>query len=321
MLTLNGEYQYWCFNGLGYSRNGEICINPSRYVIVDADSGTAATVDAAWDVAGVLRFVEGLGATVTAALYTHRHEDHVGGRSPTSGSLRAGAMDMASAGATVFCMDADADSVEQSTETVVTRLVDGGIVPLGAHTITAIATPTHTPTKWCFLAGTAGGTVESEVVFTGDTLFVGGFGRMSLEAGTGDVGAMFSSLARLAQLGGGTAVLAGHHFGAQRISNIGDEMRHNAAYRCATAAQLAALAGIAPGGPIRMNPAAGSAVTSSILDGLDFSGVLVPNALANAPPVLVLQPDGRGSTPAPRYDSRRVLLRRPQRFPCSGHGD
>eukprot|EP01046_Picozoa_sp_COSAG06_P040404 COSAG06_NODE_4887_length_3882_cov_2.847740_1_plen_40_part_10 len=40
---------------------------------------------------------------------------------------------------------------------------------------------------------------------------------MSIEAGTGDVSAMFNSLGRLAQLPSGTAVLAGHHFGAQRI--------------------------------------------------------------------------------------------------------
>jgi glyoxylase-like metal-dependent hydrolase (beta-lactamase superfamily II) len=141
------------------------------YVIHDAETGEAATVDAAWDTDGILRFVASLGASVTAALYTHRHEDHVGGRSPRSGNLRAGAVNMAAAGATVYCMDADADSVERSTEALVTRLADGGTVQLGAHTITAIATPGHTPGSCCYLAGTAGGTLESEVVFTGDTLF------------------------------------------------------------------------------------------------------------------------------------------------------
>ena len=251
------------------------------YVIVDDETRTAATVDAAWDVEGVLKFATALGATVTTALYTHRHEDHVGGRSPRSGHLRAGAANMATAGATVYCMDADAESVERSAETAVTRLSDGSTVVLGTHAITAIATPGHTPGSCCYLVGTGGGTVESEVVFTGDTLFVGGFGRMSVEQGTGDVNAMFSSLARLARLPPGTAVLAGHHFGAQRITNIGDEVRHNAAYRCTSAVQLAALAGIvpppAPAGPIRLNPTTGSAGSSQQeLAGLDFSGCVVP---------------------------------------------
>ena len=255
------------------------------YVIVDTSSTppVAATVDAAWDTAGIIRFAEEwLSATVTVALYTHRHEDHVGGRSPTSGNLRAGARDMAAAGATVYCMDADADSVERSTEIEVTRLADGGTVQLGAHHISAISTPGHTPGSCCYTVGTAGGAVESEVVFTGDTLFVGGFGRMSVEAGTGDVTAMFASLARLAQLPEGTAVLAGHNFGAQRISTIGDESRHNAAYRCGTVEQLAALAGMAPmeaGGPIKMNPVVGGPSPRSVLEGLDFSGCVLPEPI------------------------------------------
>lgn len=252
------------------------------YVIVDDETHTAATVDAAWDVESVLMFAKSLGATVTAALYTHRHEDHVGGRSPRSGNLRAGASNMAAAGATVYCMAADADSVELSTETAVTRLSDGSTVVLGSHTITAIATPGHTPGSCCYLVGTAGGTVESEAVFTGDTLFVGGFGRMSVEHGTGDVNAMFSSLARLAQLPPGTAVLAGHHFGAQRITSIADEVRHNAAYRCTSAVQLAALAGIAPPpaqvGPIRLNPTAATVETNDQeLAALDFAGCIMPS--------------------------------------------
>jgi hypothetical protein len=93
---------------------------------------------------------------------------------------------------------------------------------------------------------------------------------------------MFNSLGRLAQLPLGTAVLAGHHFGAQRITSIGDEVRHNAAYRCTSAEQLAALAGIASSptttrGPIRMTPSAGmSSQSDDVLDGLDFSGCVLP---------------------------------------------
>ena len=180
------------------------------YVIVDTSSTppVAATVDAAWDTAGIIRFAEErLGATVTVALYTHRHEDHVGGRSPTSGNLRAGARDMAAAGATVYCMDADAESVERSTEIEVTRLADGGTVQLGAHRISAISTPGHTPGSCCYTVGTAGGAVESEVVFTGDTLFVGGCGNLNHPNMTRE---MYETFVRLAQLPPDTRVCCGH---------------------------------------------------------------------------------------------------------------
>ena len=47
------------------------------YVIVDDETHTAATVDAAWDVESVLTFAKSLGATVTAALYTHAGDNGI----------------------------------------------------------------------------------------------------------------------------------------------------------------------------------------------------------------------------------------------------
>src|SRR5712691_3860898 len=49
------------------------------YLIGDPVTRTAAVVDPAWDIDGLLREVETDGMTLTHALITHFHPDHLGG--------------------------------------------------------------------------------------------------------------------------------------------------------------------------------------------------------------------------------------------------
>src|SRR5688572_23497805 len=53
------------------------------YVVVDKETRHCAIVDCCWDVENILSYVKiQLNATVTIALYTHCHADHVGGFLP-----------------------------------------------------------------------------------------------------------------------------------------------------------------------------------------------------------------------------------------------
>jgi len=82
------------------------------------------------------------------------------------------------------------------------ELVEGGIVRFGSIRLEVLHTPGHTEGSVCLLAPDDG------LLFSGDTLFAGGWGRVDLPGG--DAGAMVESLARLATLDGWLRVLPGH---------------------------------------------------------------------------------------------------------------
>lgn len=86
-------------------------------------------------------------------------------------------------------------------------LVDGQVFKLGELEIQAISTPGHTTSSICY--NVFDPSTNERVVFTGDTLFVGGCGRF-FEGGPKD---MHSSLLnKLAKLPRDTKVYCGHEY-------------------------------------------------------------------------------------------------------------
>jgi hydroxyacylglutathione hydrolase len=82
------------------------------------------------------------------------------------------------------------------------ELAEGGVIRFGDVRLDVIHTPGHTEGSVCLVAHEAG------VVFSGDTLFPGGWGRVDLPGG--DPAAMVESLRRLAALPDMLRVLPGH---------------------------------------------------------------------------------------------------------------
>ncbi|HET7169576.1 MAG TPA: MBL fold metallo-hydrolase [Candidatus Limnocylindrales bacterium] len=82
------------------------------------------------------------------------------------------------------------------------ELAEGGEVRFGEIRLRVLHTPGHTEGSVCLFAADEG------LLFSGDTLFAGGWGRVDLPGG--DAGAMVSSLGRLLTLPDGAAVLPGH---------------------------------------------------------------------------------------------------------------
>jgi len=81
-----------------------------------------------------------------------------------------------------------------------------------------VHTPGHTPGSQCFLA-------EDSLV-SGDTLFIGGCGRVDLPGG--DPEAMYNSLTQvLSKLPGSTKLFPGHNYASKTVSTIGDEKKTN----------------------------------------------------------------------------------------------
>ena len=82
------------------------------------------------------------------------------------------------------------------------ELAEGAVIRLGDIRLDVLHTPGHTEGSVCLVDRVSG------ILFSGDTLFTGGWGRVDLPGGDPD--AMAGSLARLAALPDGLRVLPGH---------------------------------------------------------------------------------------------------------------
>jgi hydroxyacylglutathione hydrolase len=82
------------------------------------------------------------------------------------------------------------------------ELAEGGEIRFGEIRLTVLHTPGHTEGSVCLLGRDEG------LLFSGDTLFAGGWGRVDLPGG--DPKAMVASLARLTELEDAVQVFPGH---------------------------------------------------------------------------------------------------------------
>lgn len=158
------------------------------YLVVDRGTDEAAVVDCA-EAASVLAEVARRGVKLTAALATHHHFDHVGGNQDLLAALPE---------LRIYGSDDDAPRIPGITN----RVRDGERVAVGGLRGRIILIPAHT-------SGHVAYYFQSDAaVFTGDTLFAGGCGRLF----EGDAAQMMGSLARLASLPDETRVYCGHEY-------------------------------------------------------------------------------------------------------------
>mmetsp|Transcript_127625 Transcript_127625/g.272109 ORF Transcript_127625/g.272109 Transcript_127625/m.272109 type:complete len:256 (-) Transcript_127625:246-1013(-) len=130
------------------------------YLLIDEKSGKAATVDPA-EAAVVLAAAQHEKADLTAIFTTHKHYDHAGGNAEVASKVP---------GLKVY--GGRADAVEACTH----PLDHDDIFEVGSIKVRALHTPGHTRgsiSYYCTEEGKPGG-----LVFTGDTMFVGGCGRI-----------------------------------------------------------------------------------------------------------------------------------------------
>ena len=142
------------------------------------------------------------GWTLKLIVSTHGHWDHIGDNARVA--------EHTGAQIAVHRLDADrlADpkplwapfDIPPSVPAV--ELSEGGEIRFGDIRLTVLHTPGHTAGSVCLLAP------EEGLLFSGDTLFAGSFGRVDLPGG--DAAAMVESLGRLAGLADGLSVLPGH---------------------------------------------------------------------------------------------------------------
>jgi glyoxylase-like metal-dependent hydrolase (beta-lactamase superfamily II) len=190
------------------------------YLIGDDESRECMVVDPAWDVRGILDFIDREEMRLTGALVTHYHTDHIGGQ--MFGLSLPGVADLLSARPVkVHVNAAEAEGVAKVTGISRSDMVEhlaGDEIEVGSVKIKAIHTPGHTPGSQCFLAGSS--------LVSGDTLFTEGCGRVDLPGGSAEQ--MYHSLTQvLAKLPDETVLYPGHNYGAKPRSTMGEQKREN----------------------------------------------------------------------------------------------
>jgi hydroxyacylglutathione hydrolase len=150
------------------------------------ESGEAAVVDPSDD-GPVLRELDRLGATLTHIFCTHHHNDHVEG---------IAALKRRWPQAEVFCHTLDLPLIPGAEK----GLEEGDSVSFCGCEAQLFYTPGHTKGGICYLFG--------NYLFTGDTLFGGGCGRLF----GGEAWQMKSSLEKFATLDDDVQVYFGHEY-------------------------------------------------------------------------------------------------------------
>ncbi|MEZ4362498.1 MAG: hydroxyacylglutathione hydrolase [Kofleriaceae bacterium] len=170
------------------------CLRDNFAYLVHAPGGEVAVVDPG-EAAPVLAALAAAGAQLHQVWATHHHPDHVGG-------LR-GLLD-AFPGLEVVAHRRDAERVRAFGR--VTRVVeDGDVVELGALRATIVHNPGHTLGAISYYLAPPD---APAAVFTGDTLFGAGCGRIF----EGDGPMLHASLCKLAALPEATQVYFGHEY-------------------------------------------------------------------------------------------------------------
>ncbi len=192
------------------------------YLVGDPETHTCVVVDPAWEIDLIVRAAEADGMTITAAVVTHTHPDHVGGS--LFGQVIPGVAELLErVPAKVYVHKAEREFLKGFGSDL-EKVEAADTLDVGRIRITFIHTPGHTPGSQCFY-------VDGRLI-SGDTLFIGSCGRTDLPGGNPEE--MYRSLTqRLMALDDLTVLYPGHNYGGP-FSTLGDERHRNPFLRSAS---------------------------------------------------------------------------------------
>jgi glyoxylase-like metal-dependent hydrolase (beta-lactamase superfamily II) len=174
------------------------------YAVGDRRTGECVLVDPAYAVKELVDLVGADDMTVTGALATHYHPDHVGG-SMMGHTIEGIAELLDHVDCPIHVQHDEVEWITKVTTVTSDQLVghdSGDVVSVGGVDISLVHTPGHTPGSQCFF-------VDDRLI-AGDTLFLEGCGRTDLPGS--DPVKMFESLRRLAEVPDSTTLFPGHRY-------------------------------------------------------------------------------------------------------------
>jgi glyoxylase-like metal-dependent hydrolase (beta-lactamase superfamily II) len=178
-------------------------IATNLYVLADEGSREAIAIDTATPCAQWLTStLAERGWTLKLIVSTHRHWDHIGDNAAvveaTGADIAAHLLDRHG----LVQPNPIGAPFEIPPSVPAIDLAEGSHIRFGEIELEVLHTPGHTEGSVCLLSR------AGNRLFTGDTLFAGGWGRTDLPGGS--VEEIVDSLARLAKLDPSLAVLPGH---------------------------------------------------------------------------------------------------------------
>ena len=189
------------------------------YIVGSRSTREVAVVDPAWDIDGLLQHLAKRDYTLTAALATHYHPDHIGGG--MGGHSIAGVTELlAENPVKIYAHRDEADGVKRVTgisDSDMVKVDSGDKLSVGAVEIEFLHTPGHTPGSQCFR-------IKNTLV-SGDTLFIDGCGRVDLPGS--DSEQMYHSLQKLKTLPDDTLLLPGHNYSSVPNATMGETKQMN----------------------------------------------------------------------------------------------
>lgn len=177
------------------------------YLLADKESGEAALIDPVFEnMPKYISLIEQLGLSLRFAIDTHVHADHISA--------------LASLRKKYHCETVHGEHSEAKGITL--RIKNDKCLMIGKLKLKALYTPGHTSDSYCFLLKQKTGSL----LFTGDTLLIGGTGRTDFQNGCAEkqYESLFNNILRLDD---STSVYPGHDYKGFSVSTIKEEKSFN----------------------------------------------------------------------------------------------
>jgi len=172
------------------------------YLVIDEEEKEIAIIDPSWDLDKIFGIIKRNSYRVKFIINTHTHFDHILGNEQV-----------------LAITNCQIVQHENSMDRHDIAVKDGDRIRVGNIVIDIFHTPGHSKDSICLI-------VDSKIIFTGDTLFVGNCGRIDLPGG--NVNEMYDSLLRrIIKLNDELIVYPGHNYGMKTVSTIGEEKNTN----------------------------------------------------------------------------------------------
>jgi hydroxyacylglutathione hydrolase len=176
--------------------------NFSYLITDDGEEKETAVIDPSWDLEKILEIIKKNGYRVKYIINTHSHFDHVLGNDQIVAITKCKVIQH-----------------QNSKEKHDISVNDGDELKIGKTLLKVLFTPGHSKDSICLI-------VDSKIIITGDTLFVGNCGRIDLPGS--DPEEMYNSLfEKILNLDDNLVVYPGHNYGYKPISTIGEEKKNN----------------------------------------------------------------------------------------------
>ncbi|MEC7584974.1 MAG: MBL fold metallo-hydrolase [Planctomycetota bacterium] len=206
------------------------------YLIGDRQTKEAVIVDPAYAISEIVQLAQDDEMTITGALATHYHPDHIGG-DMMGHNLQGVSELLGQVACKVHVQRPEVPWVKRVTGLSDSDLQvhdSGDELKVGEIPIQLIHTPGHTPGSQCFL-------VQNRLV-AGDTLFLQGCGRTDLPGG--DPRQLYLSLTqKLAKVPDDAVLFPGHLYDPRPQASMGETRQSNYVFKPSTEEEWLAMFG------------------------------------------------------------------------------